>query len=261
MITPQELQDKKFVKAVFGGYDMREVDDFLDSILNDYEQLYKENAVLKGKLKVLAERVEEYRSVDNEMRKALLEAKRSAEAMLSDAEKSSQETLTNAKEEAERETRRLRDEIVAEEKRLAAAQSRTAAYVSAAAQSCEAHINGLQDILKMHIEVTGPADDAVETAALEIESHLGAASISAGADDRQTSTVPSAAQPAPPESTEQDRRIVAGDTIVIPPVSREPFNFENESAEINVGGVNIQIVEMDMTGSKDEHDLSDIFRD
>ena len=37
MLTPQELQNKKFEKAVFGGYDMSQVDDFLDSIIGDYQ--------------------------------------------------------------------------------------------------------------------------------------------------------------------------------------------------------------------------------
>ena len=39
MLTPQELQNKKFEKAVFGGYDMAQVDDFLDSILLIYHTL------------------------------------------------------------------------------------------------------------------------------------------------------------------------------------------------------------------------------
>ena len=58
MLSPQEISEKKFVKAVFGGYDMTEVDDFLAELNTDYAALYKENAILKGKLKVLVEKVE-----------------------------------------------------------------------------------------------------------------------------------------------------------------------------------------------------------
>ncbi|MDR3207713.1 MAG: DivIVA domain-containing protein, partial [Oscillospiraceae bacterium] len=61
MLTPQEVQDKKFEKAVFGGYDMGGVDDFLEQLTEDYAALFKENAVLKSKLKVLVDTVEEYR--------------------------------------------------------------------------------------------------------------------------------------------------------------------------------------------------------
>ena len=59
MLSPQDISDKVFVKAVFGGYDMTGVDDFLEGVAGDYAALYKENAILKGKLKVLVEKVEE----------------------------------------------------------------------------------------------------------------------------------------------------------------------------------------------------------
>lgn len=56
MFTPQEIQEKTFVKAVFGGYDMQTVDDFLEPLTEDYITLYKENSVLKSKMKVLVEK-------------------------------------------------------------------------------------------------------------------------------------------------------------------------------------------------------------
>ena len=96
MLTPQEIQEKKFSKAVFGGYDMGEVDSFLDELFADYESLFKDAAVLKSKLKTLAEKVEEYRSVDEEMRRTLASAKRSAEEMKSEAEKYAAETRAEA---------------------------------------------------------------------------------------------------------------------------------------------------------------------
>ena len=61
MLTPQDIQDKVFAKAVFGGYDMTTVDDFLEDVMAVYAALYKESAVLKSKIKVLVEKVEEYR--------------------------------------------------------------------------------------------------------------------------------------------------------------------------------------------------------
>ena len=79
MFTPQEIQEKTFVKAVFGGYDMQMVDDFLEPLSEDYITLYKENAVLKSKMKVLVEKLEEYRSQEQSMRKAILSAQRTAD--------------------------------------------------------------------------------------------------------------------------------------------------------------------------------------
>ena len=58
MLTPQDIQNKELTKAVFGGYDMAVVDDFLEEVSVDFAALYKENAILKSKLKVLVEKVE-----------------------------------------------------------------------------------------------------------------------------------------------------------------------------------------------------------
>ena len=53
MLTPQEVSGRAFSKAAFGGYNMAMVDEFLDELTDDYTSLYKENAALKAKLKVL----------------------------------------------------------------------------------------------------------------------------------------------------------------------------------------------------------------
>ena len=60
MFTPQEVSEKVFPKASFGsgGYTMSAVDEFLDTLTEDYTALYKENVALKAKLKVLAEKIE-----------------------------------------------------------------------------------------------------------------------------------------------------------------------------------------------------------
>ena len=70
MLTPQEVSTHSFSKASFGGYNMAMVDEFLDELTDDYTALYKENAALKAKLKVLVEKVEEYRATEDSHRAA-----------------------------------------------------------------------------------------------------------------------------------------------------------------------------------------------
>ncbi len=53
MIAPIEIENKEF-KKVLRGYKEEEVDEFLDLVKEDYEQLYRENAELKGKGKVIS---------------------------------------------------------------------------------------------------------------------------------------------------------------------------------------------------------------
>ena len=74
MLTPQDVTNREFDKAVFGGYDIASVDKFLEEIFQDYSALYRDNATLKSKLKVLVDKVEEYRNTEDAMHLALLTA-------------------------------------------------------------------------------------------------------------------------------------------------------------------------------------------
>lgn len=123
MLTPQEIQEKKFEKALLGGYDMSQVDNFLDQVLADYSSLYKENATLKSKMRVLVDKIEEYRAVDDEMRKALYNAQITAQEIESRARKEAEETVRAAKENAAAIIRDLQIEIERENRRLEEAKA------------------------------------------------------------------------------------------------------------------------------------------
>ena len=69
----------------------------MNSIISDYTALFKENTVLKNKLKLLADTVEEYRSVDEAMRKALITAQNMANEMVKEAEEKSKDMLEKAR--------------------------------------------------------------------------------------------------------------------------------------------------------------------
>ena len=90
MLTPQEVAERSFPKATLGGYNMAQVDEFLDELTEDYSSLYKENAVLNQKLKVLVEKVEEYRATEDSMRATLLAAQRMADSIVAEAEEKKQ---------------------------------------------------------------------------------------------------------------------------------------------------------------------------
>ena len=86
MLTPQEVSSKTFTKAVMGGYTMSAVDDFLDVLTEDYTALYKENAALKSKIKMLAEKMEESQQSEASFRSLLLSAQKMAQEIIADAE-------------------------------------------------------------------------------------------------------------------------------------------------------------------------------
>ena len=129
MMTPQEVSSRSFSKATLGGYNLAQVDEFLDALTEDYSALYNENVILKGKLKVLSETVEEYRATDTAMRKALLAAQKMAEDMVEDAKKKQAELVGEAEAAARQRVDELKKSIAAEEYRLRQAQGSTADYV------------------------------------------------------------------------------------------------------------------------------------
>ena len=44
MLTPNDIENRVFKKAKMKGYDIDDVEDFLEELLGDYEYLYKQNA-------------------------------------------------------------------------------------------------------------------------------------------------------------------------------------------------------------------------
>jgi len=147
MLTPQEIQDQKFEKAVFGGYDMGQIDKFLDTVLGDYTSLYKENAALKAKMRVLVEKIEEYRAVDEELRKTLYNAQISAKDTISRAQSEAERILRDAQFAANRSVTDLQGQVAAEEKRLEDAKRQNAAYAEKIRRAMELGIRQMDEIL------------------------------------------------------------------------------------------------------------------
>jgi cell division initiation protein len=130
MLTPQEVSEKRFKQAVFGGYDMPAVDEFLESLTADYGKLYQENVVLKNKMKVLVDKLEEYRGNEDNLRKAYLAIRAQAEKELADAKREREQIVAQAKEEAGQYTGDLEDQMARETKRLNVMRTQTATFVS-----------------------------------------------------------------------------------------------------------------------------------
>ena len=103
MYTPQEVSEKTFPKStgLTSGYNMTAVDEFLDGLTEDYTALYKDNTTLKAKLKMLAEKVEEYRATEDAMRSTLLAAQKMAAQMVADAQAEKEKTIADAQAQAE----------------------------------------------------------------------------------------------------------------------------------------------------------------
>ena len=148
MMTPQEVANCTFAKAVMGGYNMASVDDFLDKLTEDYTALYKENAALKAKLKVLADKTEEYRQVEDAMRATLLTAQKMASNMVSEAEQKRDAIIADAASGAKARLQEIQREVEAEEDRL----STVRADVEQQIQAEQARLATAQEELRTFID-------------------------------------------------------------------------------------------------------------
>ena len=149
MYTPQEVSEKTFPKStgLTSGYNMTAVDEFLDGLTEDYTALYKDNTTLKAKLKMLAEKVEEYRATEDAMRSTLLAAQKMAAQMVADAQAEKEKTIADAQAQAEQiladargeadvQARQLQQEIRDSWEKLAAAQSETESFIQRSRELC-----------------------------------------------------------------------------------------------------------------------------
>lgn len=127
MITPQEIEQISFNRATFGGYDMQAVDEFLEPLTEDYITLYKENALLKSKMKVLVSKLEEYRANEASMKDAIVNAQKTCDKMVKEAEAKCTQMLVDANAAAAENAKNADALIAAENDRVE--EARQAAHL------------------------------------------------------------------------------------------------------------------------------------
>ncbi len=162
MLTPQEAEAHVFPKASFGGYNMLQVDTFLDSLIEDYRTLYQENISLKNKMKVLVDKVEEYRATEDAMRRALHSAQKMAEEMVREGEAKKKAAIEEAVLEVKRQSEATRAEMAKEEAVIAtkirAVQTALAneeARLEAARTSTATYIGRLKELYTNELQYIG----------------------------------------------------------------------------------------------------------
>ena len=175
MFTPQQIEQISFGRATFGGYDMQAVDEFLEPLTEDYIALYKENALLKSKIRVLVEKMEEYRANEASMKDAIVNAQKTCDMMVKEAESKCTQMLSEANVAAAENQRSSEALIAAEAKRVDDAKKAADAKIQAIEAELQGCINMLERIRQNNqpsVPVT--SDDAESQVAQEISQNLAA---------------------------------------------------------------------------------------
>ena len=176
MITPQQIEQISFSKATFGGYDMQQVDEILEPLTEDYVSLYKENALLKSKMRVLVGKLEEYRKNEAAAKEATASAKRAADQMIAEAEAKCAQMMKQASASAAAAPAETRspsaDALVAVEKaRVAEARKAASARITEIQNQMQQCIQALDRIKNANVAAPAP----VAAPAAPVESYDSAA--------------------------------------------------------------------------------------
>lgn len=84
MLAPHELKNKAFSKAV-RGYNPSEVDDHIEFLIEKYTELYRENAELNRKLRIVGTKLDEIKDEEESIRNTLVGAQKMGEKIIRDA--------------------------------------------------------------------------------------------------------------------------------------------------------------------------------
>ena len=118
MITPLDIENKKFSKQMMNGYSVEEVDDFLDELTIDYTKNYKEVSELRNKVDELNKSLEHYKAIEETLQNTLVMAQSTAEDVKKVARQQAEQIINEAKGTAQKQASDLDNEIVAKKKEL-----------------------------------------------------------------------------------------------------------------------------------------------
>ena len=118
MITPLDIENKKFSKQVLNGYSVEEVDDFLDELTAEYEKIYKEAKENRGRTEKLSNDLNRYQSIESTLQNTLLMAQTTADEVKKTAQKQADAIIAEAQIKAKEALKNVEGEIILKQKEL-----------------------------------------------------------------------------------------------------------------------------------------------
>ena len=118
MLTPLEMENKRFGKQMMNGYNVDEVDDFLDEVTADYTKNYKVVKELKDQVDELTEKLEHYKKIEDTLQNTLVVAQTTAEEVRNVAQQKADNLVREAKMNAEKQVEELNNTCRMKQKEL-----------------------------------------------------------------------------------------------------------------------------------------------
>ena len=238
MFTPQQIDQISFSKSTFGGYNMQQVDEFLEPLTEDYVTLYKENALLKSKMRVLVGKLEEYRKNEAAMKEAVANAQRTCDKMVMEAEAKCAKMLSNANAAAAAQAAQSVQPIqsVPNNSALVAAEN---ARLEEARRTASARINEIQDQMRSCIQ----ALDRIKTAnapATTTAATTRVAPVASAAPAAPVAPAPKASSDDVADEISQNIEAIIGTTTDSAPKAAPKHPTANDSTTSRFASLNLQ---------------------
>ena len=148
MLTPLDIENKKFSKQMMSGYSVDEVDEFLDEITADYEKLYKESAEAKNKIEEMQEDMAKYKNIENTLNNTLIMAQTAADDVKNLAKQQAEAILNEAQANAKQAVAELEQDIVMKQKELEELQKQFDVYKAKMESLLISQLELLKDVNK-----------------------------------------------------------------------------------------------------------------
>lgn len=221
-MTPQDIREKTFEKAMFGGYDMAAVQNYQEEVATELANAQKEIAVLKGKMKVLVDKIEEYRASEDAMRLAILSAQKVGKQIEDDAQARADKILSEAKNTSDRILGGLQHETANEEAKLLNAKT-----------SCAKFLEDVRNLCLTQLEyLDGVAGSKAASAPRAADRPTASTAPAEPAPAAPAEPVP-AAQPEAPAAGQpvQAEPVYAAETVSAAPVEAQPVEADDAAAD------------------------------
>ena len=118
MITPLDIENKRFSKKTLNGYDPEEVDEFLDELTKDYTIIYKKVSESEKELEDLTAKMEQYTKIESTLKNTLVMAQSAADEVKNAAQKQADQIIREAESSARQATNNIDIQINEKRKEL-----------------------------------------------------------------------------------------------------------------------------------------------
>lgn len=173
-LTPMDINNKEFKKGL-RGYSPEEVDEFLDDVVDNYEELYKDNSKLKEKLTVATDKIEHYAKIENTIQNTLVLAQNAAEQAKASSQKEAELIIRNANDTAQRILDKAHNDVIQINSEFDKSKQEFIKFRAKYRNFINTQLETFDDLekdLNKNYSITTPVEEVVEEKGIEFNNQI-----------------------------------------------------------------------------------------